>query len=80
MTRVRKFERDGKLVTTTTTKVVATGEENKVKEEHNLRSVNFLSSCLPSFQKPKTLLFYITSGFFLSHKHNSNTLLSFTVF
>lgn len=37
MTKTRTYMKDGKVVTSTTTKVVATGQENKVKEEHNLR-------------------------------------------
>ncbi|XP_067658019.1 serine/threonine-protein kinase 10-like isoform X2 [Haliotis asinina] len=37
MTKTRTYMKDGKFVTTTTSKVVAAGEENRVKEEHNLR-------------------------------------------
>ncbi|KAK6186065.1 hypothetical protein SNE40_008172 [Patella caerulea] len=37
MTKTRKFIKDGKMVTSTTTKVVASGQENRVKEVHDLR-------------------------------------------
>ncbi|KAL8576294.1 hypothetical protein ACOMHN_006217 [Nucella lapillus] len=37
MTKTRTYLKDGKVVTSTTTKVVATGQENKVKEEHDIR-------------------------------------------
>lgn len=37
ITKTRKFMKDGVLVTSTTSKVIAMGEENKVKEDHNLR-------------------------------------------
>ncbi|KAK7109442.1 serine/threonine-protein kinase 10-like isoform X2 [Littorina saxatilis] len=37
MTKTRTYMKDGKVVTSTTTKVVVSGQENKVKEEHNIR-------------------------------------------
>lgn len=37
ITKTRKFMKDGVLVTSTTSKVIAMGEENKVKEDHILR-------------------------------------------
>ncbi|XP_076460311.1 uncharacterized protein LOC143293384 isoform X2 [Babylonia areolata] len=37
MTKTRTYMKDGKVVTSTTTKVVASGQENKVKEEHDNR-------------------------------------------
>ncbi|XP_041371147.1 STE20-like serine/threonine-protein kinase isoform X2 [Gigantopelta aegis] len=37
MTKTRTYMKDGVVVTTTTSKVVAVGEDNKMKEEHNLR-------------------------------------------
>lgn len=37
MTKTRKYMIDGQVVTTTATKIVMTGEENKSREEHELR-------------------------------------------
>ena len=37
MTKTRTYMKDGKVVTSTTTKLVVSGQENKVKEEHNIR-------------------------------------------
>ncbi|XP_076437179.1 serine/threonine-protein kinase 10-like [Babylonia areolata] len=37
MTKTRTYMKDGKVVTSTTTRVVVSGQENKVKEEHNIR-------------------------------------------
>ena len=37
MTKTRTYMKDGVVVTTITSKVVAVGEDNKMKEEHNLR-------------------------------------------
>ncbi|XP_005089065.1 STE20-like serine/threonine-protein kinase [Aplysia californica] len=34
MTKTRTYVKDGQVVTSTTTKVIATGEENKVREDH----------------------------------------------
>ncbi|KAK7494715.1 hypothetical protein BaRGS_00014113 [Batillaria attramentaria] len=39
MTKTRTYMKDGKVVTSTTTKLVVSGQENKVKEEHNIRLV-----------------------------------------
>lgn len=35
--KTRRFVIDGVVVTSTTSKVVAAGEENRVKDEHNVR-------------------------------------------
>ncbi|KAL8624111.1 hypothetical protein ACOMHN_036114 [Nucella lapillus] len=37
MTKTRTYMKDGKMVTSTTTRVVVSGQENKVKEEHDIR-------------------------------------------
>ncbi|KAJ8317207.1 hypothetical protein KUTeg_005111 [Tegillarca granosa] len=37
MTKTRKYMKDGIIVTSTTTRVVQTGEENKMREEYDLR-------------------------------------------
>ncbi|XP_025095724.1 LOW QUALITY PROTEIN: serine/threonine-protein kinase 10-like [Pomacea canaliculata] len=37
MTKTRTYLKDGKVVTSTITKLVVSGEENKVREEHNIR-------------------------------------------
>ena len=38
LTKIRKYTTvDGQLITTTTSKVVMTGEENRSKEEHEMR-------------------------------------------
>ncbi|GFO41039.1 serine/threonine-protein kinase 10 [Plakobranchus ocellatus] len=39
--KTRTYVKDGQVVTSTTTKVIATGEENKVREDHLHRSVAF---------------------------------------
>lgn len=39
MTKTRTYLKDGKVVTSTITKLVVSGEENKVREEHNIRLV-----------------------------------------
>ena len=36
MTKTRKYVIDGQVVTTQTSKIIVTGEENKNKEEHEL--------------------------------------------
>lgn len=40
MTKTRTYMKDGKVVTSTTTKLVVSGQENKVKEEHNIRKAD----------------------------------------
>lgn len=36
MTKTRKYVIDGQVVTTQTSKIIVSGEENKNKEEHEL--------------------------------------------
>jgi len=44
LTKTRKYVIDGQVVTTQTSRVVITGEENRSREDHNLR---WGGSCLP---------------------------------
>ena len=43
LTKTRKYVVDGQVVTTQTTRVVVSGEENKRQEDHELWSVYYLN-------------------------------------
>ena len=62
MTKTRTYMKDGKVVTSTTTKLVVSGQENKVKEEHNIRWGHFAWFC-PSWFNHPSASFYDPSLF-----------------
>ena len=45
LTKTRKYVVDGQVVTTTTSKIVISGEENKSREEYEFRFVSLILNC-----------------------------------